>query len=354
MKNFDTRTYNISDIIEWENGGLLELSPEFQRRSVWTEKGKSYLIDTIVRGKPIPKILIKQEFRGKRALRIVIDGQQRLRSILEFYRGDFKLSRVHNKEHGGKTFEELPEDLQSEFLKYELGVDVLFEIKYEEILDIFARINSYTVQLSNQELYNAKYLGYFKTYVFNWGLKYVSFLTEANVLSKKNVARMKEAELTADLFIAILDGIKSNKEIKRYYQKYEEEEGDLKNVAKKFDKTMSYIGEIYKPEELSNTNWNRPHLFYTFFVSVAHFLFGVNGLDENLKLKVSARNIGKLRVQLDQISAKIDEVSKDPDNESYPKDYKTFLDYSRRGTNNAKQRSYRSNFLCEKILEGID
>ncbi len=44
MKNFDTRTYSISDFVEWDKSGLLELSPDFQRRSVWSDKAKSYLI----------------------------------------------------------------------------------------------------------------------------------------------------------------------------------------------------------------------------------------------------------------------------------------------------------------------
>ena len=55
MKNFDTRVYSISDFLEWHRNGLLELSPDFQRREVWSEKAKSYLIDTILRGNPFQK-----------------------------------------------------------------------------------------------------------------------------------------------------------------------------------------------------------------------------------------------------------------------------------------------------------
>ena len=60
MKNFDSRTYSINDFLEWHDKGQLVLSPKFQRRSVWTDNAKSYLIDTIVRGKPIPKVFIRQ------------------------------------------------------------------------------------------------------------------------------------------------------------------------------------------------------------------------------------------------------------------------------------------------------
>ena len=124
MKNFDTRAYSISDFEEWNERELLNLSPEFQRRSVWSQKAKSYLIDTIVRGKPIPKIIIKQELSGRRNIRTVVDGQQRIRSILEFISGDFKISRAHNKEFAGYTFEKLPGDVQDDIRKYEIGVDV--------------------------------------------------------------------------------------------------------------------------------------------------------------------------------------------------------------------------------------
>ncbi len=99
----------------------------------------------------------------------------------------------------------LPGDLDKDFLKYELGVDLLFDPAYEELLDIFARVNTYTVKLIPQEIFNGKYLGFFKQTVYNLGFKYVSFYVEAGVLSKSQVTRMGEAELTADLFVSLLD-----------------------------------------------------------------------------------------------------------------------------------------------------
>ena len=73
MKNFDTRAYSIADFLEWSQNGLLELSPDFQRRAVWSEKAKSYLMDTILRGRPIPKILISQKLAGSRTVRALRD-----------------------------------------------------------------------------------------------------------------------------------------------------------------------------------------------------------------------------------------------------------------------------------------
>jgi hypothetical protein len=51
MKSYDSRTYSLNDFVEWDKAKQLELNPRFQRRPVWSEKAKSYLLDTILRGK---------------------------------------------------------------------------------------------------------------------------------------------------------------------------------------------------------------------------------------------------------------------------------------------------------------
>ena len=195
MKNFDTRVYSISDFMEWESSGLLDMSPDFQRRSVWAESAKSYLIDTIVIGKPIPKILLTQQLKQTRNVRVVVDGQQRMRTILSFVKDDFKISKAHNKEFAGKRFSELPKDIKRDYLKYEVGVDLLFDVEYEDLLDIFARLNTYSVKLNPQEQRNAKYLGYFKQASYRLGFKYASYWLDSGVLTRFQVSRMAEATL---------------------------------------------------------------------------------------------------------------------------------------------------------------
>jgi len=78
--------YNVSDFLEWQRGGGLNLRPYFQRGNVWTTKSKSYLIDTLLRGYPIPIIYlqIKTDSVSLRNVRQVVDGQQRLRTILAY------------------------------------------------------------------------------------------------------------------------------------------------------------------------------------------------------------------------------------------------------------------------------
>ena len=346
MKIFDTRVYSVSDFVEWDSTGLLDLSPEFQRRSVWSEKAKSYLIDTIVRGKPIPKILITQELKGSRNIRLVVDGQQRLRAILGFIEDGFKISKAHNQEFAGKYYTSLPKEIKNNILKYEIGADLLFDASYPEILDIFARLNTYSVRLNNQEQLNAKYLGFFKQTAYALGYEYVNYWVNSGVMTKAQVSRMSEATLSSDLLVALIDGIQTNKNISSFYKKYEDYEGNLEELTNQFHHIMSVIGELFPPDELKNTNFKRIHLFYSLFCSVGHCLYSIIGLEDVPRVDIEG-NLNKVRVRLEEISSRYD-----ADDESL--EYQKFIDYSRRATTDTSKRIFRSKFICEKLFEALE
>ncbi|WP_136621278.1 MULTISPECIES: DUF262 domain-containing protein [Mesorhizobium] len=349
MKDFDTRTYNVSDFVEWNSRDQIQLSPDFQRRSVWSLQAKSYLIDTIIRGKPMPKMLLTQDIKDRRNVRVVVDGQQRLRAILEYVDGRFSLSRAHSKDYAGARFNALPIDVQSAFMKYEIGVDLLYDLPYREILDIFARLNTYTVKLNPQELLNAKYVGFFKQLAYRLGYRYVDYLIAAKVISKAQVTRMVEAELTSDLLVALTEGVQTNKNIEAHYRKNEEEFENVDIVEDHFDRVMAFVNAIYKPEELAPTNWARIHLFYTLFTTVAHGLFGLRGLNAPRPI-ISEANVGRIRVVLDDISARYDRfTSAEYKDDDIPKDFAEFIERSRRATTDSGSRISRTNFVCKAL-----
>ena len=148
MKSFDSRVYSINDFVEWSKNEQLELNPFFQRRPVWSEKAKSYLMDTIVRGKPIPKIFIRQKINvsTKSSFREVVDGQQRLKAIIDFAEDRLVLSK-RAQEFRGLKYSTLSEDQKGEFLEYAIAVDSLVNASTDDVLEVFARLNSYTVSL---------------------------------------------------------------------------------------------------------------------------------------------------------------------------------------------------------------
>src|ERR1700691_2365755 len=151
---FHTRNYSIRDFEEWDKRGELILQPKFQRRDVWSDKARSYLMDTIIRGKPIPKVYMRQDINpdNHRVRREIVDGQQRLRTVLTFMKDAFKISKSHHPDFGGKTYSQLDAGTQRDILKYEFVVDLLEDMLDNEVIDLIARINTYTEKLRPQEL----------------------------------------------------------------------------------------------------------------------------------------------------------------------------------------------------------
>jgi uncharacterized protein with ParB-like and HNH nuclease domain len=84
--------YRVSDFLTWKRDGALDLNPDFQRRSVWKKGAKSFLIDTILKGFPMPIIFLRDlpsDLKKLKSRRDVVDGQQRLRTIFSFMRHFF-------------------------------------------------------------------------------------------------------------------------------------------------------------------------------------------------------------------------------------------------------------------------
>jgi hypothetical protein len=346
MKNFDSRAYSVNDFRSWNDRQELELQPKFQRRSVWSDKARSYLIDSIVRGKPIPKIFIRQDIdpKTKKTVREVVDGQQRLRTIFGFLQDGFKINKAHSAEYAGKFYSELPEDVQTSILKYEISVDLLLDAPDKEVLDIFARLNSYAVKLNPQELRNATYFGEFKTLAYSLGLEYNSFWTNNRIFSDAQVLRMDEVELASDLLVALLDGIKNRKVIDTYYKTYDDALKNKATIAKYFRKTMDVIGGM-SAGSLGQSPFKSPVLFYSLFCAVHHHLHGLPNLTTGRKLFKESQ-YAKVWNALESV----DEIIK----EEHPKGVEAaFIDSLKRHTTDEPVRVARTEFLVKLIAKNL-
>jgi hypothetical protein len=164
MVIFSRANFSIAEFIRWNERKELILQPKFQRRDVWEEAARSYLIDTIVRELPMPKIYLRKVVNPDTRLNAyeVVDGQQRLRAILDFHAGTLVLSRRHNPELGDATFAQLPDAAQRAYLSYEIPTEVMENANDPDVWAMFERLNSYTLTLNRQEKLNAKWFGYFK------------------------------------------------------------------------------------------------------------------------------------------------------------------------------------------------
>ena len=354
MKSFDVRAYAISDFNEWYLDGKLDLSPDFQRRSVWSSSAKAFLADTIIRGKPFPKIILMQEFKSGKTIRVVVDGQQRLRSIFDFINDGIKISRAHNKEHSGKTFSQLPEELREDFMQYEIGCDILNSEPLSELLDIFARINRYTVKLNAQEMRNANFSGFFKSAAYGLGYRYVDHWLAGKIVSKTSINRMSEAELASDILGCFLVQMQSSKAIESTYRKFEDEEGEVPLATERFEAAVDSTAFIYSEDEMKSTAWSSKHMYFTLVTTIGHIQSPIKGLRETQLTANILTEKEKLKSVLNGISADYTSYSPQPNRASTPEHLKAFIRASTLATTDTQARVARASHVLSVLENHFD
>ena len=205
----DTKAYSINDFLNWYDNDELILSPKYQRNAVWGNNAKSYLIDTIIRGFPIPQIFLRQiiDTNTRKTTREIIDGQQRMRSIIEFTENRFAILPSHNLEFGKKFYSELSDEVKERILHYNIGVEIIKLKEDAKIYEMFARLNTNNMALNKQELRNAQFTGEFKVFVYRKSSEFKSFLINKNTFKDKEFSRMLDVDFFNSLITHLLEGI---------------------------------------------------------------------------------------------------------------------------------------------------
>lgn len=350
MKGFDSTTYSVNDFLEWYERKQLVLSPKFQRRSVWKDVAKSFLIDSILRDKPLPKIFIRQitDIKNRTTIREVVDGQQRLRTIMDFINDGFKVKRVHNKEYGEKFFSQLDEDAQSIILTYKFSVDTLIGVEDSDIMDIFARLNTYTTPLNKQELINAEFYGYFKQLVYGVSYKYNKFWIDNKVFTEYQTMRMNEVELTADLFIAFMDGIQNRKAVKSYYKNFDDNFENREELEERFDEVVTLVTKIFG-DSLKKSKFRKPALFYSMFLALYNIKYDISNIDNMAHISdITDKIISKLKICFDRIEETINSEF-----DSLSKEQMEFVTSISRATSDTESRKTRTKYIIKEIGKAL-
>jgi hypothetical protein len=303
MKTFRPGSYAIANLYDWykQSPSQITLNPKFQRHAVWSTLAKSYLINTVLQGLPLPIFFIRNctDTQTKKIAREVIDGQQRLRAIFNFIDNGFPLEKVQNEQYGGLYFSQLPDAIQYDILSYELTVNELEGIDDKDVLDIFARLNSYGVKLNNQELLNVKYFGYFKQLAYSLGFTFAKFWERNKLFSNANIMRMKETEFVSDLLVSMLDGVQDIKSLDKYYQIYDERFDEREVLEARFKETIDYFTNLYDGD-FSNTRYSSPITFYAVYVILYHQNYGVKDFKYPRRVLAEADK-AKIRMAFDEI-----------------------------------------------------
>lgn len=151
--------YTVDSLVKRMKAGAFAI-PEFQRRFVWSQKHASKFIESLLMGLPVPGIFLYKEAKTNKHL--VIDGQQRLRSLQSFYDGlfgekKFRLLNIRDP-WNGKTYAELDPSDQLKLDDSVVHATIFTQDQPEDVLDsiyfVFERINSGGIRLSPQEIRN--------------------------------------------------------------------------------------------------------------------------------------------------------------------------------------------------------
>lgn len=171
LVSFDSYDLTVRQLLEMYSSGEIFVPPEYQRQFVWGEERQSELVESVLLGIPIPNLFMAANKDGSWE---VVDGVQRLSSIAHFLGSEVLLERVGKKEPlrirglrklshmNGMKFDELPKTMQFMFSTRPLRVTVLndksdLEVRY----DLFERLNTGGVSLTNQEIRNSVFRGPF-------------------------------------------------------------------------------------------------------------------------------------------------------------------------------------------------
>lgn len=135
----------------------INTNPDFQRPAVWGNSQKQLLVDTILREYDIPKLYWRKT-GSKPDTYDVVDGQQRLRAIWDFFDGLFTLPSnadpIDDNVIAGSKYDELPDELRMKFDVYALDIVILEDTDEDEVREMFLRLQNGT-SLKAQEKRNA-------------------------------------------------------------------------------------------------------------------------------------------------------------------------------------------------------
>jgi len=217
----------VKKILNIYKKGNLNLNPGFQRESVWDDKDKALLIDSIFQNVPLPSILLWKEKRGRKDIYHVVDGKQRIETLISFTKRNKAFSynpSVVKKHQKNKEWNDIYEDIDDEDVSYKgisqsaknlktqfnkfpiLTAVIKNANSLEDIRELFVRINSTGMKLQPSEIRHARFLNSSLLKEAERIAKLNSiknFFIDNKIFTKSHFKRMKVVEFITELMLSI-------------------------------------------------------------------------------------------------------------------------------------------------------
>lgn len=271
---------DISWFLDLVRNGQLDLDPPYQRKSVWSPKDRRFFLDTIFRDYPSPGIFLHKETGDDgRAVYHVVDGKQRLETILLFVNNKLRISKDYGDVTlAGKRWEDLdPEPtLKKAFWDYVLPVEFIDVIDGTLVEEVFDRLNRNSRKLERQELRHAKYDGWLITQAEDEAKK--SEWAAWKVTTTARARRMKDVQFISELLAVVLVDQQlgfDQDDLDALYAEYdtpEEEDGVAFNeeeYLEKLNAIKSFVADIEQENSCVSMHAKTFNSFYSLWSLIA-------------------------------------------------------------------------------------
>jgi hypothetical protein len=271
------RERTVNDLVLLFKHGQINLEPGFQRKSVWSDSDRRRLIQSITSNYPLPSVFLYQRSHRSGFIYDVIDGKQRLESILMFLGiGRFKRDAFEVPLEVGRDrdwwdwrglraqHKEIAAKLQGYTIQT-VEVDGTFP----EIVDLFVRLNSTGKRLTGAEKRHAKfYDSPFLQQAERQVRRHHRFLTGQRVLSTSQLARMKGTELLCELLLSLERGGPINKKtaLDRAMGNGSIDGRTLGRIVRELGRTLGLMRRMFP--DLRQTRFRNTAEFYSLFMLV--------------------------------------------------------------------------------------
>jgi hypothetical protein len=201
-------TQDITWLLDLARNQQLDLSPAYQRKSIWTPKDRQFFLDTIFRDYPSPAIFLHKTVSGEgKSMYHVVDGKQRLETILAFVNNKIRISKTFGDTRlDGKKWQALDSEpsLKHQFWNYQVSVEMVDTIDGSVVNEVFDRLNRNSRRLTSQELRHAKYDGWLISTVEAEAEK--EEWKKLGVVTTARAKRMADTQFISELLLVILGG----------------------------------------------------------------------------------------------------------------------------------------------------
>ncbi len=269
-----------------ERGELIP-DPDWQRGYIWKLKDEQLLIDSILKGLPIPKLYLTEEYDMKKGASIhyAVDGQQRLRAIYRFLTNKFPIE-INDKQY---FFKDLTKKIQQKIVTYKLDGHYLKDYKQADVNFLFQRLNRTGFKLTNMEVWNNEY---YDTNI----LKTVNEIYEEHkafyediIYTVENVKRMLPIDDIIDLCNCLVKNSVaggSKREIETFLSTHRNISTNESSIIKsKFRKTINNIKELFSKQDLEASAYSKRTHFISLFLSIGLAISKYHILSDQENLK---------------------------------------------------------------------